>query len=46
MTKEITRFLNGGHDQLLKPLREKMEEAAEALQFERAKETEGFDPIH
>ncbi len=38
MTKEITRFLNGGHDQLLKSLREKMEEAAEALQFERAKE--------
>jgi excinuclease ABC subunit C len=38
MTKAITRFLNGGHDQLINGLRVKMEEASDALQFERAKE--------
>lgn len=38
MTKEITRFLNGGHEELLASLKRKMEEASENLQFERAKE--------
>ncbi|MBR3379734.1 MAG: excinuclease ABC subunit UvrC, partial [Bacillus sp. (in: Bacteria)] len=35
---EITRFLNGGHQQIKKELTEKMQEAAEQLEFERAKE--------
>lgn len=38
MTQEITKFLNGGHDEIKKELHRKMEEAAEELQFERAKE--------
>ncbi|MBA4494602.1 excinuclease ABC subunit UvrC [Paenactinomyces guangxiensis] len=38
ITKKITRFLNGGYPELQQELRKKMEEAAEALQFERAKE--------
>ena len=38
MTKEITRFLNGGHEEMISTLKQKMEEAAENLQFERAKE--------
>jgi len=38
MITEITRFLNGGHDAVKKELQSKMEEAAEKLEFERAKE--------
>ncbi|TCS96656.1 excinuclease ABC subunit UvrC [Hazenella coriacea] len=38
ITKQITRFLNGGSSELQRELKKKMEEAAEALEFERAKE--------
>ncbi|WP_458109778.1 excinuclease ABC subunit UvrC [Bacillus zhangzhouensis] len=38
LVDEITRFLNGGHQQIKKELTEKMQEAAEQLEFERAKE--------
>jgi excinuclease ABC subunit C len=38
MVQEITRFLNGGHDAVKTQLQQKMEAAAEALEFERAKE--------
>ncbi|NOL37432.1 excinuclease ABC subunit UvrC [Bacillus safensis] len=38
LVDEITRFLNGGHQQIKKELTEKMQEAAENLEFERAKE--------
>ena len=38
MIQEITRFLNGGHDEVKKTLQQKMEAAAEELEFERAKE--------
>lgn len=38
MTKDIIRLLNGGHDQLIKELEEEMHQAAEELNFERAKE--------
>ncbi|WP_338750502.1 excinuclease ABC subunit UvrC [Bacillus sp. FJAT-52991] len=38
ITQEITRFLNGGHQQVKEQLTEKMHEAAEKLEFERAKE--------
>lgn len=38
MIAEITRFLNGGHDAVKKELQSKMEEAADKLEFERAKE--------
>lgn len=38
MIGEITRFLNGGHDAVQNELQRKMEEAAESLEFERAKE--------
>ncbi len=38
MTDEITRFLNGGYKEIKKDLTEKMTEAAEVLDFERAKE--------
>jgi excinuclease ABC subunit C len=38
MVREITRFLSGGHTEIKKELQRKMEEAAEALEFERAKE--------
>ncbi|WP_309089602.1 excinuclease ABC subunit UvrC [Domibacillus sp.] len=38
MAAEITRFLNGGHQEVKKALTAKMEEAAEKLEFERAKE--------
>ncbi|MBD2868141.1 excinuclease ABC subunit UvrC [Paenibacillus arenilitoris] len=38
MVQEITRFLNGGQDVVKAELQRKMEEAAEALEFERAKE--------
>lgn len=35
---EITSFLSGGHDEIKKELQRKMQEAAEDLYFERAKE--------
>jgi excinuclease ABC subunit C len=38
MIQEITRFLNGGHDEIKKDLTRKMHEASEELNFERAKE--------
>ncbi len=38
MVSEITRFLNGGHEQIKSELTAKMQEAAEELEFERAKE--------
>lgn len=38
MIQEITRFLNGGHEDIKKELTQKMHEAAEELNFERAKE--------
>ena len=38
MTDEITKFLHGGHDEVKKELEKKMLEAAEQLEFERAKE--------
>lgn len=38
MTDEITKFLHGGHDEVKKELEKKMLEAAEKLEFERAKE--------
>ncbi|MDU4697961.1 MULTISPECIES: excinuclease ABC subunit UvrC [Paenibacillus] len=38
MTQEITSFLSGGHEEIKKELQRKMHEAAEELQFERAKE--------
>jgi excinuclease ABC subunit C len=36
--KRINRFLSGGHDEIVRDLRAKMEEAAEKLEFERARE--------
>ncbi|WP_433958944.1 excinuclease ABC subunit UvrC [Cytobacillus horneckiae] len=38
MTDEITRFLNGGYKEIKKELTVKMTEAAEELDFERAKD--------
>lgn len=38
MIEDITRFLNGGHEEIKRELEKKMLEAAEALEFERAKE--------
>ncbi len=38
LAQGIARFLNGGHGEVKEQLRAKMEEAAEALEFERAKE--------
>ncbi|MFD1178135.1 excinuclease ABC subunit UvrC [Paenibacillus puldeungensis] len=38
MIQEITSFLSGGHEEIKKELQRKMMEAAEELQFERAKE--------
>ena len=38
MVGEIAKFLNGGHGEIKKELKRKMEQAAEELQFERAKE--------
>ncbi len=38
MAKEVGKFLRGGHDSLKKELTQKMYDAAEALQFEKAKE--------
>lgn len=38
ITKKIVRFLNGDTEKVKQELREKMEKAAEALEFEKAKE--------
>jgi excinuclease ABC subunit C len=38
MTQEINSFLSGGHEEIKKELQRKMQEAAEDLYFERAKE--------
>ncbi|MDQ0298630.1 excinuclease ABC subunit C [Salibacterium salarium] len=38
LVQEMTKFLNNGHQQVKTDLKEKMEEAAEELNFERAKE--------
>ncbi|MEW5320875.1 excinuclease ABC subunit UvrC [Geobacillus thermoleovorans] len=38
MVEQIVRFLNGGYEDVKQELAEKMHEAAEALEFERAKE--------
>ncbi|OKO97187.1 excinuclease ABC subunit UvrC [Geobacillus proteiniphilus] len=38
MVEQIVRFLNGGYEDVKRELTEKMHEAAEALEFERAKE--------
>lgn len=38
LTDEITRFLNGGYNEIKKDLTEKMTAAAEELDFERAKD--------
>lgn len=38
ITKEISSFLSGGHEEVKKELQRKMQEAAEELYFERAKE--------
>ena len=38
MIEEITRFLNGGYQEVKKELTKKMTAAAEELDFERAKE--------
>lgn len=38
MVSELTRFLSGGHEAIRRELERKMLEAAEELQFERAKE--------
>nr|WP_295972767.1 excinuclease ABC subunit UvrC [uncultured Bacillus sp.] len=38
IVEEITRFLNGGYEDIKKDLTKKMTEAAEVLDFERAKE--------
>ncbi|WP_049627127.1 excinuclease ABC subunit UvrC [Bacillus sp. JFL15] len=38
LVEDITRFLKGGHNEVKKELEEKMAEAAEKLEFERAKE--------
>lgn len=38
MVQDITRFLNGGHNEVKAQLQAKMEAAAESLEFERAKE--------
>ena len=38
MIADITRFLNGGYKEVKKELQQKMNEAAEELEFERAKE--------
>lgn len=44
MVKEITKFLNGGHNEIVKNLEEQMLQEAEQLNFERAKELR--DQIH
>ncbi|MWC26807.1 excinuclease ABC subunit UvrC [Paenibacillus sp. MMS18-CY102] len=38
MVQDITKFLNGGQDEVKSELQRKMGEAAESLEFERAKE--------
>lgn len=44
LVQQITKFLNGGHEQIKDELTEKMQNAAEELNFERAKELR--DLIH
>ncbi len=44
MVQEISRFLSGGHEQIQKELKQKMLEASDLMQFERAKELR--DQIH
>lgn len=44
MTKEISKFLNGGHAEIKQQLTEKMQQEADQLNFERAKELR--DLIH
>ncbi|MFC4767510.1 excinuclease ABC subunit UvrC [Effusibacillus consociatus] len=44
MVKEITKFLNGGHNEIKAQLTDKMHKEAESLNFERAKELR--DLIH
>ncbi|MFK7694553.1 excinuclease ABC subunit UvrC [Paenibacillus sp. HJGM_3] len=44
LVQQITKFLNGGHEQIKDELTEKMQTAAEELNFERAKELR--DLIH
>ncbi len=38
IVQDITKFLSGGHQEIKKDLQQKMERAAESLEFERAKE--------
>ncbi|WP_400164234.1 excinuclease ABC subunit UvrC [Brevibacillus sp. TJ4] len=38
LVEEISRFLDGGHEEMKQQLTEKMQQAAEAMEFERAKE--------
>jgi excinuclease ABC subunit C len=38
LVEEIARFLDGGHEEMKKQLTEKMQQAAENMEFERAKE--------
>ncbi|WP_327054563.1 excinuclease ABC subunit UvrC [Geobacillus thermodenitrificans] len=38
MVEQVVRFLNGGYQEVKRELTEKMHQAAEALEFERAKE--------
>jgi excinuclease ABC subunit C len=38
LVEEISRFLDGGHEEMKQQLTEKMREAAENMEFERAKE--------
>ncbi|GAA0483777.1 excinuclease ABC subunit UvrC [Salinibacillus aidingensis] len=38
IVRSITRFLGGGHGEIKKDLQNKMQEASESLEFERAKE--------
>lgn len=38
LVEEISRFLDGGHEEMKQQLTEKMNQAAEAMEFERAKE--------
>ncbi len=44
MIQEIIRFLNGGHEEIRQQLQSKMMEAAENLEFEKAKELR--DQLH
>ena len=47
ISQEITSFLKGEHEQIIKKLRQKMQEAADNMYFERAKELrEQITAIH